>query len=203
MRLRSLAALVMIAASANCGSDSGTGTTPTIAAIVIANVLTAVNPGNTLQLVVFAFGPSGELLISPGAFNWTSSSTSVATVSQTGVVTAVAAGTTTISASLGGATGTMDIVVSAKTAATKDTVSTLPVAFVPNITTIALGQSVTWVFGGGIAHNVIFKTGNPPGSPPDIQNATNLVFVRTFNSRGTFTYDCTVHPGMSGQVLVQ
>lgn len=203
MRIRSYAAIVLIAAAAGCGSDSGTTTAaPTVGKIVIADILTAINPGKSLQLAVFAFNPSGQLLVNPGTFVWTSSVASVASVSQTGVVTAVAPGATTVSAALGGATGTITVVVSALTTSTKDTVVTLPATFIPNIVTIALGQSVTFVFGGGIAHNVIFKT-SPAGAPADIQNATNLVFTRTFNTRGTFNYDCTVHPGMSGQVIVQ
>ena len=203
MRIQSIAAVILIASATACGSDRSTGTAPSVSKVVIADIISAITPGKSLQLAVFAFDQAGALIVNPGAFVWTSSSPSVATVNQTGVVAAVAAGATSISATLGGATGTMNVVVSALTAATKDTVVTLPATFVPNIVNITVGQSVTFVIGGQYSHNVIFKTTNPPGSPADIQEVTNRVFARTFSARGTFNFDCTIHPGMSGQIVVQ
>lgn len=202
MRIRSFAAIAVIAAAASCGSDKPTGTAPAVATIIIADIRTLLNPGMSLQLAVFAFNQNGELIVNPGTFVWTSSAPSVATVSQVGIVTSLAAGSTTISAALGGATGTMNVVISAPTPATKDTIVTLPNTFSPNIVTIKAGQSVTFLFAGDV-HNVIFNPANPPGSPADILDTKNLAFTRTFNAKGTFGYDCRIHPGMSGQVVVQ
>ncbi len=72
--------------------------------------------------------------------------------------------------------------------------------FSPFSTTIALGASVKFNI-TGVPHNVIFAS--ITGAPANINIVSNVVVTRTFNTRGTFPYDCTVHPGMSGQVVVQ
>ena len=72
--------------------------------------------------------------------------------------------------------------------------------FSPFSTTIAVGASVRFNI-TGVPHNVIFAS--VAGAPADINLVSNVVVTRTFNTRGTFPYDCTVHPGMSGQVVVQ
>jgi len=112
----------------------------------------------------------------------------------------VVAAALAISAACGGSDGSTPTVV-VPTAA-KDTVSTLPQDFVPNLLTVPVGSTVVFAFGGGIPHNVIFDH-SVAGAPSDIQIATNVFTARTFNARGSFRYDCTVHPGMRGEVLVQ
>ena len=54
----------------------------------------------------------------------------------------------------------------------------------------------------GNGHNVFF-TRTTPGAPADIPVLKDTSVVRVFRSRGTFVYDCTVHPGMRGEVIVQ
>lgn len=83
-----------------------------------------------------------------------------------------------------------------------DTISTLPQSFVPNLITIQIGSTVVFAFGGGIEHNVIFDR-TIAGAPADIQNAKDVNFARTFATRGAFKFDCTVHPGMRGEIDVQ
>ena len=208
MQLSSVAvvfAVVVVVVVAGCGSSGGTTPTgPVVAKVVIASTQSALVPGKQLQLSASAQDASGVIISSPGTIAWSSSVTTVATISQTGLLTAVAAGSTTISATVGGVSGTMNVVVSPVTTATKDTVFALANTFSPGIVSIAQGQSVTFVFGGGIEHDVTFRAAsNPPGAPPNILVSMNQLFSRTFNSRGTFNYDCMVHPGMSGQVVVQ
>src|SRR4051812_48310417 len=62
--------------------------------------------GNTAQLTASATPGN----VSP-TYTWSSSNTAVATVSQSGLVSAIAAGTATISASSGGVSGTSSITV--------------------------------------------------------------------------------------------
>ena len=70
--------------------------------------------------------------------------------------------------------------------------------FTPALAYLAAGGTVTWRFPAR-AHNVVFTTS---GSPADIPLISNATISRTFPTAGTFRYDCTVHPGMSGIVVV-
>lgn len=73
--------------------------------------------------------------------------------------------------------------------------------FSPFSTVIQVGGTVKFNI-TGVPHNAIFAS-TPPGAPANINIVSNTVVPRTFNTRGTFPYDCTIHPGMSGQVVVQ
>jgi uncharacterized protein YjdB len=91
------------------GSASVTVQLP-IASITISPSLASVNVAWTSTLTATARNANGNAI--PGVqFTWSSSNTSVATVSATGVVTGVAPGSVTISASAGGKTGTSSITV--------------------------------------------------------------------------------------------
>jgi plastocyanin len=80
------------------------------------------------------------------------------------------------------------------------TVSMPGFSFTPFTTTIALGGSVTFDFPAE-PHNVIFAKGT--GAPADIQQTINAKVSRAFAVAGSFGYDCTLHPGMSGVVVVR
>jgi plastocyanin len=73
-------------------------------------------------------------------------------------------------------------------------------SFSPFTTTILAGGSVVFDFPAE-SHNVIFD--RITGAPQDIQATTNRRVARQFGTRGNFPYDCTLHPGMSGVVVVQ
>jgi plastocyanin len=63
---------------------------------------------------------------------------------------------------------------------------------------VPVGTTVTWTWEpGAVTHNVTFGD----GSSGD-KNA-GATYTRTFTTAGTFTYHCTIHPGMTGSVLVQ
>lgn len=72
--------------------------------------------------------------------------------------------------------------------------------FLPSDVRIPAGGSVTWSF-GPVAHNVTFGSSE---APADIEgeNADTQV-VRTFATVGVFNYECTIHPGMTGRVVVE
>jgi hypothetical protein len=71
-------------------------------------VLTTTAPANTVQLTVEAFDRAGQRVPDPGVVTYSSGDASVADVSSSGLVTAVAHGAVTITATLtsGDATGT-------------------------------------------------------------------------------------------------
>jgi plastocyanin len=80
--------------------------------------------------------------------------------------------------------------------------ATASLAFSPSTLTVNAGDVVTFAF-GSVEHNVAFD--NPTAATPaDIGGLnTNTSVQRTFSTAGTYTYHCTIHPFMSGAVVVR
>ena len=73
--------------------------------------------------------------------------------------------------------------------------------FTPSNVAIGVGGTVTFAF-GDVAHNVFFDN-SPAGAPDPIPGTNaNMSAARTFTTAGTFEYDCHLHPGMKGTVVV-
>lgn len=72
--------------------------------------------------------------------------------------------------------------------------------FAPTKVTIARGGSVTWSNASGFAHTVTFAGSD---APPNIPEFTSGSVQREFPAAGTYSYSCTNHQGMTGQVVVQ
>jgi uncharacterized protein YjdB len=85
-------------------SESTSSTAPTVATVSITG-RTAVYLGQTSKLSAVVISTSGDTL-SGQTMTWTSSDTTVATVSGSGLVTSVAVGQSTVQASVGGKAGT-------------------------------------------------------------------------------------------------
>jgi len=104
-----LSLLVLIALGLSVCGDGGTG--PQIATISISSGdQTLTYLGETVQLSASAKTKNGTA-ISDASLTWSSSSSSVATVSATGLVTAVSNGTATITASAEGFSGSVQVAV--------------------------------------------------------------------------------------------
>ncbi|HUP70902.1 MAG TPA: plastocyanin/azurin family copper-binding protein [Acidimicrobiales bacterium] len=72
------------------------------------------------------------------------------------------------------------------------------IAFKPGTISVKTGDKVTWRFEDkGIPHNVV---AGDDSFKSDIKDSGT--FQHTFDKAGTFTYSCTVHPGMNGTVKV-
>jgi plastocyanin len=77
-------------------------------------------------------------------------------------------------------------------------------AFSPNTLQIAPGDTVRFNIvpaSNGEGHDVTFDA--KAGVPANIKVTLTGVFARVFSTRGSFHYNCFVHPGMSGDVVVQ
>lgn len=74
-------------------------------------------------------------------------------------------------------------------------------SFNPTSVTIAGSGTVAWSNATGVLHNVTFTPAT--GSPANIPSFAAGSVSRSFATTGTFSYHCTNHPGMSGQVIVQ
>ena len=109
-------AVVLVAFGLSCSDDTRSPITPTaptyakggakVKSISVSPPSATITVGQTLQLTATVSPASASTTIA-----WASSNNSVATVSQAGVVSGVAAGSASISASGGGATGTSAITV--------------------------------------------------------------------------------------------
>jgi plastocyanin len=83
-------------------------------------------------------------------------------------------------------------------------VYTLSTAFSPNSLTISAGDTVRFNIvpsANGEGHDVTFNT-TPAGAPPNIKVTLRDTIALVFKTRGAFHYECFVHPGMNGDVIV-
>ena len=71
--------------------------------------------------------------------------------------------------------------------------------FSPSEVNIVRGGTVTWTF-GSVPHHVVFNS--TTGAPANIPVVSSKEESRTFNTVGTFPYDCTLHSVMTGNVTV-
>ncbi|MFN8581009.1 MAG: Ig-like domain-containing protein [Gemmatimonadaceae bacterium] len=190
-----LVALVLAA----CGGDGGGTTNPTtIAAVSIEANPATLRPGQSSQFTATAVDDQGNPVSGAGSATWQSSAPSVATVDGNGTVRAVTVGTTAIQATIKGINGSRTITVLPSGAGA--VVSMPGFSFAPFTVTIKRTESVFFDF-PALPHNVIFTART--GVPDDIQQQANVTVARQFNTAGTFPYDCTIHPGMKGEVVVQ
>jgi plastocyanin len=74
-------------------------------------------------------------------------------------------------------------------------------AFSPASVHIARGGTVTWKNATGVTHNVTFQPA--AGAPENIPSQSSGENTRTFDTAATFSYRCTIHPGMTGSVAVE
>jgi len=71
-------------------------------------------------------------------------------------------------------------------------------AFEPKTVTIKVGQTVTWTNQDSVTHTV---TGDGGISSGDLSKGKS--YSKTFDTAGTFNYHCSIHPSMTGQVIVE
>lgn len=72
-------------------------------------------------------------------------------------------------------------------------------SYMPNHIDLAQGGVVRFVF-GSVEHDVRF--GGNSSAPADILASSNTTVSRTFSTKGTFTFLCTLHDNMTGTVVV-
>ena len=72
-------------------------------------------------------------------------------------------------------------------------------SFTPQTLTVAVGTTVTWTNRDDIPHTVVSTDGVFKSKVLD----TDEKFSYTFTKAGTYSYYCTIHPKMTGKVVVQ
>jgi plastocyanin len=192
--------LVTLAACGGGGDDGGTAPavfTTLAVSPTSANLLV----GGTQTITPTARDQNGGTMSGLTAVTYTTGSQAIATVTNAGVVSGVAVGTTaiTVSGTIGTVTKTATVNVSVIVpGATASVDATLSSQFSPPTAFITRNGTVTWTF--AMQHNVTF---DGAGAPADIPNTTTGSVSRTFPNAGTFAYHCTIHAGMTGSVVVQ
>jgi plastocyanin len=196
-----------IAACGGGGDSNSTGPTPVFTSVAVAPASPTVTVGNTVALTALAKDQNGATFNAPAA-TWSSSNDAVATVDGSGVVTGVANGNATVTASITAGsithTGSQSVAVSTPSA-TAGVTATTTLAFSPSSVTIARASgtgTVTWTF-QSVAHTVTWDTQPAGASLVDIDATQNDHVARDFTVAGRYTYHCSIHSNMNGVVIVQ
>ncbi|MBI1808840.1 MAG: Ig-like domain-containing protein [Gemmatimonadetes bacterium] len=204
--VRMLPLAAVAAALGACGGGGGgdaatapkpPANTPTLTSIALSITASSISVGGTAQLTATPRDQNGNAMTA--AVTYASSATGVATVSTGGLVSGVAAGTALITAASGSVSNSVSVSVTAATFPASAIVTTPGNAFAPFQVDIASGGTVQWQF-GSVGHNVVFD--GTAGAPAGIVITSNANVSRTFAVKGTFNYQCTVHAGMVGVVVV-
>jgi plastocyanin len=199
------------------GSATITATSGTVSATAVVEVAqkfstlavtagsASLGIGATTQLTALAKDARGNTITGASGFKYSTSDRTKALVDTvSGLVTTIAPGSATMTASLTRdgvtASGTAAITVNAPVAgaAAATVQATNSNAFTPNSVTVAEGGAVTWAF-GTVEHNVVFQTAS---APANIDVSASKSVSRTFPTAGTFAYVCSLHAGMSGTINV-
>ncbi len=72
--------------------------------------------------------------------------------------------------------------------------------FAPKIITVALGTRVTWVNRDDVPHQIVSTAKR---FPPSAVLDTGERYTRTFDARGRYPYFCSIHPTMTGEIVVR
>jgi plastocyanin len=163
-------------------------------------------PTQTKPITASALDQRGNPIANASGYSYTSSNTSIATVTAAGVVTGVANGTVTVTTSLTlngvtkGAETSVRVTDQAAPGLATVVANATSDTFSPQVVEVAIGGMVTWQF-LSVVHNVTFDGGT--GAPTRIPDTANASVSRTFPAEGSYDYQCTLHAGMSGTVIVR
>ncbi len=72
-------------------------------------------------------------------------------------------------------------------------------SFMPATASVPVGTTVTWTNHDDIPHNVV----SPEQKFKSPVLDTDEVYSHTFEAAGTYKYYCSIHPRMTGQVVVR
>ncbi len=79
-------------------------------------------------------------------------------------------------------------------------VSIVDFAFNPKTITVSVGTTVQWTNNGGAPHTVTSTSGSPAFDSGTLSSGET--FRHTFTTAGEFSYRCSIHPSMTGKVIV-
>ena len=197
--MRTAFPLAAIVAFAGCGKENPSS--PPVLTVVLTAPKQTIAVGEPLQFTAIARDVNGVTV--PGAtISYASSAANVARVGASGLLVGLATGSASITATSAGRTSP-PISITVTAGEVNGVFTTQGTTFTPAQITIRTQQSVAFGFLEDVAHNAIFRDrAQHPGVPSDVPTTTSGVVTRTFTTAGTFPFECTLHPGMTGQVVV-
>jgi trimeric autotransporter adhesin len=195
-----LVGTAQIVATAEGKQGSASVTVNTLNTPVATVTVTLASPtvivGNSTQASAVLKDANGNVLTGR-AVTWATSDAAIATVSSTGLVTRVAGGgPVTITATSEGKSGSATVTVCAA-----NTLCMQSASFDPVQVTVPKGTVVSFTNGSGVLHNIVFDAPRSTGVT-DIGQISSGTVTRTFNESGTWNLHCTIHAGMTAQVVV-
>ena len=201
--------------TATLDGESGTATLtvteapPAVARVTVSPSSVSIEEGGTHQFSATAY-TSDNTMISGKTFAWTSSSTSVATINSSGLATGVDAGSTTITATVDGISGTATLTVTeAPPAVARVTVSPSSVsieeggthqfsatAYTSDNTTIS-GKTFAWT-----SSSTSVATINASGLATAVDAGSTTITATVDGVSGTATLTVTEAPPVVARVAV-
>jgi plastocyanin len=186
---------VAIVGVSACNGES-TLKTPWVTSVIITGKQT-IAVGEAAQLTTTARDVNG-VPISYAKISFASLSAAVVSVNSTGRIIGVAPGSASIVAT-SGVVSSQPYPITVTAGAVAAVITMQANTFTPSQVTVRAGQSILFDFPAD-QHNVIFAA--RAGKPADIPTTSSKAVAVAFPTAGTFPFDCTLHPGMSGTVVV-
>jgi len=208
MRVTTLFVCAVMAAIGGCGGGDSTGpsNTQTLGAITTTpSSIGTLQAGSTTSIVVHGTDTDGNPIANLTGVSFLSQNENVAVLLAGGTVIGLSSGTTqvTVTVSFHGVTKVANVpvtVVGTLPTTNEITGSTSSFTWNPAIVAVARTGTVSFTF-GSLNHSVLFAT--VTGAPANVPTTTNATVPRTFNTAGNFSFECGVHPGMTGTVIVR
>ena len=72
--------------------------------------------------------------------------------------------------------------------------------FSPQTLSVPIGTTVTWINRDSVP-KIVISADHPLEVPPILR--AGQAFSRTFATAGTYSYFCSVHPGVTGKIVVK
>ncbi|MDE0396046.1 MAG: Ig-like domain-containing protein [Gammaproteobacteria bacterium] len=166
-------AATLTASSESASGSAGVSVTQPVASVEVSPPSETVRLDGTLQLTVGAFDANGHA-VAGAEFSWESSDTAVATVDASGLVTGIAVGVVTITASSGSVSGTATITV------VNVTGPVVSVEVSPSAETIGLGGTLQLTAAG-------FNDSGTAVAGAEFSWETNAAAVATVDASGLVT----------------
>jgi hypothetical protein len=151
---------------------------PPVATVTVTAVSTTLQAGQTTQATAITRDASNTV-VTGRALAWSTSNLAVATVSGTGVVTGLSAGTATITATSEGKAGTVDIAVTAGNPADAPQIT----AVTPNVLVEGQAATITGTKFGATADANVVRIGGVAASVTAVSATSLQIIVPDLNCR--------------------